>query len=128
MDKEKKKKGIAKEAAKALGVTGASAAIGAAYLDPERTVWRLTDVAYPDSPFDNLVSNIAYREGGLFDKIDENPNLGVGINAAASGIGGLAAYGLLKGSVKGLKKLDDKRFQRKVALHNATNNIKVNNS
>ena len=128
MDKDTKKKAIAKEAAKALGVTGASAAIGAAYFHPEATVWGLTDIAHPDSPIDNLVSNIAYKDGGLFDKIDTNPNFGVGINAAASGIGGLAAYGLLKGGIKGLKKLDDARFQRKVALHNATNNIKVNNS
>lgn len=127
MDKKK----IAKETAKALGVTGASAAIGAAYLSPDETVWRLTDAAYPDSPMDNLVEDIAFGKEGLFDKIDKNPNLGVGINAAASGIGGLAAYGLLKGGKAVAKKVINSRTAGQSQIVNqAVNNpnIKANNN
>lgn len=126
MNKDKTKK-IAKETAKALGVTGASAAIGATFLDPRMTWYRLAE----RFPYDSPVSQFMFDHGdgwGLYGEIAENPNIGVGLNAAASGIGGLAAYGLLRGAIKGVKKLDDKRFQRKVALHNAANNIKVNNS
>lgn len=126
-----KKKKVAKEAAKALGVTGASAAIGAAALDPWKTFDMLDGLGQDGSPLQehmiDTLYNSFYKESP-YEKIEENPNIGVGLNAVASGLGGLAAYGLLKGSVKGLKKLDDKMFQRKVALHNATNNIKVNNS
>ena len=38
-----------------------------------------------------------YGAGKLYDKTFENPNIGIGINAAASGLGALAAYGILKG-------------------------------
>ena len=128
MDKEKKNR-VAKEAAKALGVTGASAAIGAAVLDPEATFDKIVDYGWENnSPLANATMDTVFNDGGLYDKMKEIPNFGIGLNAAASGIGGLAAYGLLRGAIKGAKKLDKKMFQRKVALHNATNNIKVNNS
>ena len=124
---ENKKKKIAKEARKAAGVAGASAVIGAAVLDPKMTWYRLAERFPYDSPFSQFMFD--HGDGwGLYGEIAENPNIGVGLNAAASGIGGLAAYGLLRGAIKGAKKLDKKMFQRKVALHNATNNIKVNNS
>lgn len=125
MDKDKTKK-IAKEAAKALGVTGASAAIGAAALAPDATLWGAYDyLGDYESPLNEYVRDNLFGDRALIGKVTNNPNLGVGINAAASGIGGLAAYGLLKGSIKGLKKLDDNRLKKKAALFT---NIKVNNS
>lgn len=88
----------------------------------------LDGLTYSDSPLSNQMLDALYGYNSPYEKIEANPNFGVGLNAAASGIGGLAAYGLLKGAIKGAKKLDKKMFQRKVDLHNATNNIKVNNS
>lgn len=56
MDKEKKKK-IAKEAGKAAGVAGASAAIGAAYFAPDDTFWALNDYLGVDgSPLNRYIN------------------------------------------------------------------------
>lgn len=127
MDKDKKKR-LAKEARKAAGIAGASAAIGAAYFAPDDTIWGAYDhIGRYDSPIKDFIADNLFGngDGGLISKVENNPNLGIGINAAASGIGGLAAYGLLRGATKGLKKLDDNRLQKKAALFT---NIKVNNS
>lgn len=125
MDKDKKKR-LAKEARKAAGIAGASAAIGASVLAPDDIVWGAEEYLGRDySPLNRFIGDKVFGDGGLIDKVAENSDVGVGINAAASGIGGLAAYGLLRGGIKGLKKLDDNRLQKKAALFT---NIKVNNS
>lgn len=59
MDKEKKK-GIAKEAAKALGVTGASAAIGAAALDHWKTFDMLSELGQDGSPLQEHMIDTLY--------------------------------------------------------------------
>ena len=126
MDKDKTKK-VAKEAVKALGVTGASAAIGAAAIPNDYLGYPLQSLAYSDSPLGRYLRPKIMTNDSRWAHdtiVETNPKVGMGLNATISGLGGLAAYGL----IKGLKKLDDVRFQRKVTLHNATNNIKVNNS
>ena len=48
-----------------------------------------------------------------------HPNIGIGINAAASGLGALAAYGVLKGVTKGVKKAIHNRDEKKLELARA---------
>lgn len=92
----KEKKSKLKEVLKAAGVTGAGAAIGAAALPTNALSGPLEALAYSDSPIgDSLWHSII---GGHSDTVvDRNPKLGVGLNAAASGLGALAAYGVLRG-------------------------------
>lgn len=103
----KEKKSKLKEALKAAGVAGAGAAVGGAIMAPDDTVFALRELSSWDSPLEDY-TNRFYGEGGLFEKIDKNPNIGIGINAAASGLGALAAYGVLKGVGKAINRRDER--------------------
>ena len=115
----KEKKSKLKEVLKAAGVTGAGAAIGGAIMAPDDTVFALRELGSWDSPIDKYTLNKFAGKGGLYEKIEENPNLGIGINAAASGLGALAAYGVLKGVTKGIKKAIHNRDEKKLEMARA---------
>ena len=120
-DKEKKSK--LKEALKAAGVTGAGAAIGASVLDPEATVDAIIDYGWGNyPPLGRVADDIAFTNGGLWEKVRDNPNFGVGLNAAASGLGALAAYGVLKGVKKAIHNRDEKKLELARAIGEASKN------
>lgn len=116
-NKEKKLK--LKEALKAAGVAGAGAAVGAEVLDPWKTFDTLDGLGQPDSPLSEQMIDMLYGYNRPYEKIRENPNIGVGLNAAASGLGALAAYGVLKGVTKGVKKAIHNRDEKKMELARA---------
>ena len=119
---DKTKKSKLKEILKAAGVTGAGAAIGGAVMAPKDTLRALSELSSWDSPLDNYTLHKFYGDGGLFEKIEENPNLGIGINAAASGLGALAAYGVLKGVKKAIHNRDEKKLELARAYGEAVKN------
>lgn len=116
---EDKNKSKLKEALKAAGVAGAGAAVGAEVLDPWKTFDTLDGLGQTDSPLSEQMIDMLYGYNRLYGKIKENPNLGVGLNAAASGLGALAAYGVLKGVTKGVRKAIHNRDEKKLELARA---------
>lgn len=115
----KEKKSKLKEALKAAGVAGTGAAIGAEVLDPWKTFDMLDGLGQTSSPLQEQMIDVLYGYNRLYEKIRENQNIGVGLNAAASGLGALAAYGVLKGVTKGVKKAIHNRDEKKLELARA---------
>lgn len=123
MDKDTKKSDFrARDAAALGGIAGGIWGTYAPFKDPKYTSQVLNDFVYtnPDIPA-KLEDANAVAMGGVAALT------GAGLGS----LGGLAAYKLIEKAgkgVKAIKKANDRRFQRKVALYNASNNIKVNNS
>lgn len=125
MDKDTKKKSDfrARDAAALGGIAGG--------------IWGGTYVPFKDPKFTSAVLNkYVYTNPEVPISLEDATVMASGGTTALMGaglgsLGGLAAYKLIEGAgkgVKALKKANDRRFQRKVALYNASNNIKVNNS
>lgn len=124
MDDEKKKR-LAKEAGKAAGVAGAGAIIGAAALPTDALGDPLRSIANSGTPIGDLLgSNLmsGWTRHWHTSIMDRDPNVGMGVNAAASGLGALAAYGLLKS----MKKAKEEKFNRKLELARAKNSHTIN--
>lgn len=116
-DKEKKSK--LKEVLKAAGVTGAGAAIGALHLPSNALSDALDSLAYYENNLGAPFYGLIHGKGAYTTPVDRNPGLGIGLNAAASGLGALAAYGVLKGVTNGVKKAIHNRDEKKLELAKA---------
>lgn len=114
MDKEKKKRIMDDVNAVGVGLSGAM--LGGAYLPEDFLEPALSKIAKSGSPVGNFIA----------DNVVLGPVDGAILNAATSGIGAMAALGLLRG----IKKASNERHARKLELARAKNShtIKVDRS
>ena len=124
MDKDTKKKSDfrARDAAALGGIAGGIWGTYAPFKDPYATSAIIDETIYSNPSIPS-----GWEDATIMSSGGHTALMGAGLGS----LGGLAAYKLIEGAgkgVKAIKKANDRKFQRKVALYNASNNIKANNS